>query len=698
MAWNLTDESFIRSQTNDPVAIGNHKFNVNSKKEQHEIFSVLTRLKTFREEGVFCDVKLHVGQTQFDAHKAVLAAWSPKLASLLLGQDDLSSELLIHSEHEKAFADCLEYMYSGFLSPNDSNVISLLDLGRGLLIEGLVTVCENYLQKCVNHQNFVSKYFVSLKYNLKVLEEIIVDFIETNIATVIEQPNLLNLQPPDFKQFLTSGKMSSVAQEVKFSLIISWVGFDIPDRDKYMMHLFDLVNWNHSVNDLLIQISCTQNIFTTSEFCLFQLLHSLVTTVGHHLGPFITAYPRLFSVYSHMLDDLSHPNAFHAAGQYHQELAPILITHVLNKSVMSLRKETKDTAVNTDFEFDLSAFQATFIPPEIAETTTEVCKVEVLKDNVDTDIAMPTDSTVPVTETLEANANENSQLNVKHRRKSLPRKLPRRSTNKEPKERKRKAKKHIIKESEVVKNANPENEVPVSERSKNGGHVVNVNIHVDEKEENTVDYILTGNARDATAETNKSSHTADENKHENEHEKADFKKARLKITLKRGKGILKKSKGARARVKIAKPVVARAPRMSEPGMLRVHCTYEDCDFSSKAADVLEKHVERVHMISVHLSCWKCEFTAREMRDLCQHLKDHFPKAPFICDFGPCCMRFLRLGLFVRHHMSHMKEKPYQCDMCMKSFATYNQLSCHKKLHEGKWYRNNIRGIYVEVHC
>lgn len=681
MAWNLTDDSFIRGQADIPVT--GHKFGGNCNIEQHEVFNILIRLKKFRDEGVFCDLKLHVGTTQFDAHKAVVAAWSPKLANALISQKSPSSEIIIQYENEKTFADCLEYMYSGNCSVSDDNVEQLLELGDGLRIEGLVMLCEGHLQKSINLQDFVRKHFLSLKYGLKVLEEIVVDFIETNIATVIEQLDFLNLQPPDLKVFLTSGKMNSVKQEVKFSLIISWVGYNIPERDKYLLFLFNLVNWTHSVNELLIQISCTQNIFTTNEFCLFQLLHSLVTVIGHHLGPFITAYPRLFSMYSHMLEDLSHPNAFLAAGQYQQELAPIVVSQVPNAITKPLQ-DTKDTAVNTDFEFDLSGFQTSVFSLDGTETCEEANKVEILKEATDTELSVPESS--PIFEsasTVDTVELEIPVFNVKHRRKSLPRKLPQKNGHKEPKERRRKQKKAVVKEVEDKK-VQLENEGNKTDDTKQHKDI----LKADEKEENTVDYILADKTVEKTKEENKTNQNIEDSEETNNFENQSIKRTQLKITLKKGKGILKKGKSTIRHVKTnkQKQVVSlkqpRPVRVSEPSMKRVHCTYENCDFSAKAADVLEKHVERVHMLNVNLSCWKCDFTAREMRDLCQHLKEHFPKSPFVCDVEKCTMRFLRLGLLVRHHMSHMKEKPYQCDFCTKTYATYNQLSSHKKLHEG----------------
>jgi hypothetical protein len=649
---------------------------------RHEVFTVLSRLRHFKDQGHFCDFYIHVNSTKFSVHKVVLAGWSPRLASVLLAQDDQSTEMVLHYDNERAFADCLEYMYSGYISVTETNVIHLLELGRGLLIDSLVNVCETFLQKTISVHNFISKFFISLKYDLKVLEEIIADFIETNIASVIEQPEFLNLQPAELRLLLTSEKMRTTKQEVKFSLIISWVGCDMTDRDKYMLYLFDLINWTHSVNDLLIQISCTQNIFTTNEFCLFQLLHSLVTALGHHLGPFITTYPRLYAVYSNMIDDLSRPAAFLTASQHHLQLAPLVVSPVINKTACQMQKETTDAAVNTDFEFDLTGFQTDMSKSQYTDAASDSLNAEISKGSFENSVAIENNPSLESTE-VEI-ADQQQQLNAKHRRKSLPRKLPLKS--KEPKERKRKAKKQSLKVNNGTQSIKGADGTQSTENLNSKPLVSSGNI---EERENTMDYILAdsdANNEDVQSQINENGTTFDK------HEDIDDKdKNSLKIRLKKNPDVggLRKSKAAKARLKTSQ---TKKPRQKQNKKLaaiiakrelRVYCSHENCYFSCKSQNVLDKHVERVHLINVNLECWKCGYTVNQMRDLCSHLKDHFPTSPYQCDFGQCSAKFQRLGLFVRHHMSHMKSKPYTCDACQKAFATYNQLSCHKKLHEGK---------------
>ncbi|KAL4221273.1 hypothetical protein ACF0H5_019536 [Mactra antiquata] len=697
MAWNLTDEAYLQTSSNLPVS--GQKHGIKSSPD-FDIFNVLYKLKEFKDEEKFCDFTICANGSEFHAHKAVVAAWSSRLASLLT-HDEQATGVVLQFDNAKAVECCIEYMYTGVVSCDNSNISSLLELGRTLMIDSLVDVCESYMQKNVTLQNFVSKYFLSLKFNLKNLEQSIFDFIATNIASIIEQPALLNLQPADFKAFLSTGKMDDLNYEAKFSLIISWVGNSITVREKLLMYLFDRVKWTHTVNDLLIKISCTQNIFTTNEFCLFQLLHSLVTAVGHHLGPFITAYPRLFAIYSHMIEDLSHPEAFSLPGQYHIELEPIVVSLQFSKIAIQPLKEFKEIAVNTDFEYDLSAFQTMLIPTQNPEATMTGCddvenevkeveNEEISKDEITvfiepSNVVSNTDSIPKETEV------EVAQVNSKHRRKSLPRKLPRKNA-KEPKERKpRKQRKQISKEKKSVVNIETNNDGHQDELNDQ-----NPDNRVNEKDENEEFVIMTEVAE--SIELTKADGTEDivnniegetpENKNDiNSCE--NVSKSKIKLTFRKGKrACLNKSK-LKSKVSVTQKLNRPPSDVQKSSRPRVHCTYENCDFSAKLPHVLDKHIERVHMINVNLFCWVCDYKAIEMRDLCFHLKDHFPKPPYMCDIEGCEVKLFRLSLFVRHHMSHLKERPYQCDVCMKSYSTYNQMTTHKKLHLGRQFECDV---------
>lgn len=292
------------------------------------VLQFLERLRELREGCQLCDTTVHVQGAEFRAHRAVLAAWSPRLATDILGKSQSAGKISIYVDyaHSTAFAECLQYMYSGEIAPVLEHIDRILHLGKVLILESLCRKCEEFLVSQLKLENFVDLYFKALKFELINLQETVAEFVKFNVTSVIENDVLLRLEPQDFKIFITHGKMANISHEFKFSLIIGWVGLKVLERDKYLLHLFDQLSWSSNVGDLLTQITMTQNIFTTSHLCLFQLLYSLVISQGHPLGPFEELYPDLHLMFSHMLTELSHPKAFQNPTNFPMDVVPVAIS------------------------------------------------------------------------------------------------------------------------------------------------------------------------------------------------------------------------------------------------------------------------------------------------------------------------------------------------------------------------------------
>ena len=636
--------------------------------------NILMKLKQFKDNDKLCDITVSVHGKQFKAHKAILAAWSPKLASTILSLNGSKISLTMTYTNENAFSDVLEYFYSGCISPEESNVQSLIDIGKNLMIDSLVNVCEDYLKTSTSLGNFVSRYFTSLKYGLTSLEQYVVTFVETNILFVIEQDALLGLPPQDLKCLLTMGKMSQAKREIKFTIIINWIGYDIRNRDKYLLVLIKNFNWNSSANDLLVQLSSMENIFTNNEFCLFQLLHSIVTSTGHELGPFMSTYGRLLSIYSHMLEDLMRQDLYLVSSIQVNMIDPIPIhAEIIKPEKIDYYHlpEKKDAEVNTDVD---SSYFSEEQPQDnnVADVITVDKAID--EDSKDNDLQLTVyDDSGEVSEQdvstdLPVVSKEDSiELYEKHRRKNTPRKISLQDEKDKKIKKKRGRPKKIKKEAHVLYEANELKSVTNDYSGETDTECVNVEelnncaIETDEKLKGTVEVKL--------------------EKIDLQHDTAEKGDNRKRIKLKY-KAIAKKHDVRRARKSKTGNV---STKLRGGGNKRQHfkCSSEACSFTSRSEAGLLKHIENSHSVDVHLQCRKCDYSTSQMRLLCAHMKQHYTKVPYACEESGCSQKFLRMGLLVRHQMSHMNEKPYKCDICPKTFGTFNQLSSHKKLHEGK---------------
>lgn len=116
---------------------------------------------------------------------------------------------------------------------------------------------------------------------------------------------------------------------------------------------------------------------------------------------------------------------------------------------------------------------------------------------------------------------------------------------------------------------------------------------------------------------------------------------------------------------------------------RVHSTTEDrkyhceqCNSSFKRAEHLRIHINGIHLKQRPYACSFCPRTFSQSGDRNQHLKSHSSVKPFQCDF---CQKQFKLQKALRTHLRiHTGERPYHCTFCKQTFMSYSALSNHTK--------------------
>ncbi|XP_067873669.1 zinc finger and BTB domain-containing protein 40 isoform X3 [Heterodontus francisci] len=110
---------------------------------------LMQQLYTLRKEEQFCDCTLLIGNTQFRAHKLVLAASSLLFKSLLDSTDTISIDPAVVYPEE--FAILLEMIYTGKVPPGKHNFTKVVSVADNLQMFDIAVSCKNIVANLMKH-------------------------------------------------------------------------------------------------------------------------------------------------------------------------------------------------------------------------------------------------------------------------------------------------------------------------------------------------------------------------------------------------------------------------------------------------------------------------------------------------------------------------------------------------------------------
>ncbi|ESO87706.1 hypothetical protein LOTGIDRAFT_127223, partial [Lottia gigantea] len=103
-----------------------------------------------RETGELCDVSIKLNGQTYQAHKAILALWSPYFLSMftcdmrekVAGDVDLSESMLLDSD--SVFSSVLDYMYTGSINISTGNIEDIVRISDFLLLDDVKDYCKQF--------------------------------------------------------------------------------------------------------------------------------------------------------------------------------------------------------------------------------------------------------------------------------------------------------------------------------------------------------------------------------------------------------------------------------------------------------------------------------------------------------------------------------------------------------------------------
>jgi hypothetical protein len=636
---------------------------VNTEPRPKPQIMILEKMKQLRDEGKYCDLFIDVKGMRFIAHKSLVAAWSPYFDEALTNTNYVEKDLLIiHYDSYEVFSDLLEFFYTGNILPRETNFLQLLHLAVSFKIDLLKSYCEEFLRCNLHLGNCVSTYFLSRKYSLESLEEFIVGFLQSNLSDTVKQSEFLQMKAGKFHALLSKGSMLKLKPEIKLFLVISWVGFEVQAREKYLVLLLKHIDWSSVASDFLLEISRTENFFTTHESSLYLLLQTLFSS-GISLGPYKESFSALRHTYSHLLSEVVH------SGVILPETDEFVAVTAVGTTTRTMKH---DAAVNTDMPQLFDPFQEfQYTCTSLTNESSERLQSEqnVNEENLNESSGIVEDMTEEQGYTDDNQIKQeisNEQLSKDEEKTTI-----RKSKRSKPK------KKIMSKESLVVPKSHSEYQLRSSPRLSNvsnegdqstqSNYETENNAQATQSFQDAVDTLIKADESDGKIDNNDEDYAngeEDENIDDiDDDEDFEVDNADIEIRQSSKKGFMKKSSTSLCKTKFVCP----------------HCKY-----TSTVESRFKKHLRWNHENNVILRCTICRaFETKSNRSYNDHMKTHFEGPPFTCEVFQCEYTTDKFQSLLIHRMKHAEERPFPCDTCGARFRTRNNLYAHGKTHTGK---------------
>ena len=215
--------------------------------------SLLTAIRRFQIEGLFCDVSITTNcGSIIPVHRNILAAVSGYFQGLLRSEMKEVKERYVDLTMVDAVtaSELLKFLYWGKISITFDNVKSLLQASDYLLIDTLKTTIAKFLTDSLSMSNFWQLF--SLVKSFGFLKEIPISRIVcSNYWDISNSDEFLEATEEDMEFFLSNDDILSSEAQILASLI-RWYKYSMKQRKESFQNLLHLVHMA-SIPDLYLK-------------------------------------------------------------------------------------------------------------------------------------------------------------------------------------------------------------------------------------------------------------------------------------------------------------------------------------------------------------------------------------------------------------------------------------------------------------
>lgn len=245
--------------------------------EQHRN-EVLSKLAHQQREGVLCDVVLVISDREVPAHRSILAASSEYFFALFTTTMMEKNCSTVQLDLCPAIVqDLLDYMYTGLVTLNESNVKELIMAADYLLISGLKQKAMEYLRDLVSKSNCIQLYTFAVLCNSGELKLAATKVICDNFSLVSSTNEFRELDFALLLDLVSNDGIVVLREEEVYEAVLRWVRQDVETRRFYFDKLFSKVRLFSMSKEYIMDHIRSEPLVNESAACMELLIQGLVT-------------------------------------------------------------------------------------------------------------------------------------------------------------------------------------------------------------------------------------------------------------------------------------------------------------------------------------------------------------------------------------------------------------------------------------
>ncbi|XP_066279067.1 kelch-like protein diablo [Branchiostoma lanceolatum] len=219
------------------------------------------------------DVIIIVEGKEFQAHKAILASHSDYFSSVF--KDHFSEGLAANCEVRLTCTTCqgmrgiLDYMYTGKVLIDRSNVTELFTGAHYLLMPKLKGYCVSFLEKntdvssCLQVKSLASFYSIELHGLLEQSRE----FIRNHFTELADSDAVLQVSAEDLLEIVADDMLRVKDEQSVYSLVVRWTHYDVEKRRQHFPMLLQNVRLPQLGEDFLANVVLKTKLVTEDVTC-----------------------------------------------------------------------------------------------------------------------------------------------------------------------------------------------------------------------------------------------------------------------------------------------------------------------------------------------------------------------------------------------------------------------------------------------